>query len=436
MVRNAGRLLARYLPALVAWFLAGELARYLFISTAAYVSQTSVFAATLLVEVGVLTKLISLVAMFLVMRPGLGDLNAIAPAPDSGPERRRFFVDALLSAIVPFFLFYQVWGYLHEDWVDFAGRSLDIWIRRGGPGDAPAVGSLALSPLTITTAVIAFVAVSLWRRYQDKLPNWTAIPAVLFEMMWAFLLVTILGRVLDTTMNWIQSRRLFEWFDAADVWLKQHLKPVAWLWDAVLGIATEIGGLIALPFAWLIIAGSVYGVALESASGLVANDRRVERIKRGWSSAPKLVRTALSSASRSLIDRLEPIWSALGLMFRAGPLVVFGYVLLYTVTLFLEQALLWAIIRAVGPHDLMSFWRVADTALFLLIPMIVTPVQLALIASAYDRMLKFTRADTPSETGVEPEELGRDTGDLDVQGERSGSVGGKHEGNDQLKFAP
>lgn len=91
MIRTTGRLLAAHWPALLAWFLAGELGRYLCISSAAYVAQVSEFAGSLLVGLGVLAKLVSLVAMLLVLRDGLHTLSAIAPAPAGRKDRRRFF---------------------------------------------------------------------------------------------------------------------------------------------------------------------------------------------------------------------------------------------------------------------------------------------------------------------------------------------------------
>ena len=388
MMRTAGRLLVSYWPALLAWFLAGELGRYLSISSASYVAQVSSFGGALLVGLGVLSKLISLVAMLLVMRDGLQTLRDISPVPESRAERRKFFVDAVMSGIVPFFLFYEVWGYLQEDWVNYASRTAEIWVRRGGPDGIPTVGTLGVSVATASTAVAAFIAVWLWRRYRDRLPKWTSIPSVLLEMLWTYLFVLMIGDAISAAISWVQSRRVLAWVSDFREWLAEISAPAAWLWDTV---SAGIGGLIellALPFAWLTIVGVIYGVALQAEHPLLARSRRLQRAQEGWVNAPMVVRAIVAEVVHSVVDRVEPIWKAFTLMLRAGPIIVFGYVLAYTVTLFAEEALRGALIQVLGPHDLRTFWQVADTALFLTVPLIVMPIRMALIAATYDELLE------------------------------------------------
>src|SRR5690606_53092 len=131
--------------------------------------------------------------------------------PESRAERRKFFVDAVMSGIVPFFLFYEVWGYLQEDWVNYASRTAEIWVRRGGPDGIPTVGTLGVSVATVSTAVAAFIAVWLWRRYRDRLPKWTSIPSVLLEMLWTYLFVLMIGDAISAAISWVQSRRVLAW---------------------------------------------------------------------------------------------------------------------------------------------------------------------------------------------------------------------------------
>lgn len=343
-----------------------------------------------------------------------------------------------MTTMVPFFLFYEVWGYLRADWITFASRTVDIWLSRGGPGEAPAVGALGATPLTVSTALAAFAAVLVWRRYRSSLPRWTGMLAVLSEMLWTYLFVMMLGDTFSSTYAWLQSRRFFTWFADLRGWLAECFAPAAMLWD---GIGVTISGvveLVALPFAWVTIAGVVFGVALET-----ARRRRIRRLGRAqnsfkrvqetWVNAPLTLRTAVSAAVRSLIDRVEPVWKAFGLMLRSGPLIVFGYVLAYTATLLGEQLLRWGIIRVLGPHDLRTFWQVADTVLFLVIPLIITPIQMALIASTYDVMLRHSSLGRKLQGRRKTEELRRQLGHLNIDAERPLGVGGKDKRNDQFE---
>lgn len=432
MMRTAGRLLVSYWPALLAWFLAGELGRYLSISSASYVAQVSSFAGALLVGLGVLSKLISLVAMLLVMRDGLHALRGISPAPKSRAERRTFFVDAVLSGIVPFFLFYEVWGYLQEDWVDFASRTTAIWVRRGGPGDIPAVGTLGVSVATVSTALAAFIAVWFWRRYRARLPKWTSIPSVLLEMLWTYLFVLMIGDAISAALAWVQSRRVLDWFSDFRGWLAEISAPAAWLWDTV---GSVIGGLIellALPFAWLTIVGVIYGVALQAEHPILTRSRKLKLAQEGWLKAPMVVRAIVAEVVHSVVDRVEPIWKAFTLMLRAGPVIVFGYVLAYTVTLFAEEVLRGALIQVLGPHDLRSFWQVADTALFLIVPLIVLPIRMALIAATYDELLERASDEGRLDEVVEAPTAATPTGtapagysEFDLEAQKSGQLLGK-----------
>src|SRR3546814_13520776 len=66
-----GRLLAAHWPALMAWFLVGILGRYLAIEFAGFVGASTAIGGFLLLPLASLARLISFVAIFLVLRDGI-----------------------------------------------------------------------------------------------------------------------------------------------------------------------------------------------------------------------------------------------------------------------------------------------------------------------------------------------------------------------------
>ncbi|GAA5149552.1 hypothetical protein GCM10025768_12950 [Microbacterium pseudoresistens] len=430
MLRTAGVVLVRRWPALLAWLLAGILGRYLAIMLASFVAQWSTYLGALLVGLGALAKLLSFVAMFLVMRSELETLGALAPTPADPRRRRSFFLDAVMTATVPFLLFYEIWGYLDEDWIDYARRVTELWLGGAGGEDLPDISVLGASIPAIVTAVVAFGLRWAWARRRDRLPRWTQWPAVLCEVLWTYLFVLMLDDALAAVWNWIQTRVVFGWIGDLRSWLGEVAAPVAQVWTSLEEVGGDVIELVALPFAWITIAGVVYGVAIEAARRRRRRLRAIEAARRGWDRMPVVVRRGATGLWEELTERVVPMGKAFTLALRAGPVLVGAYVLCYSVTLLLEQLLRGGIIRVVGPHDLQTFWQVADTMLFVLIPLIVEPVRLAIVAGAYDTTLEHVVIERSSER--EAQEAGADNGDVDVESERPG-IGGHDIGDHEFE---
>lgn len=443
MLRTAGLALARRWPALLAWLLAGILGRYLAIMLASFVAQWSPFLGALLVAMGVLAKLLSFTAMFLVMRDELRTLSGIAPTPQDPARRRRFFLDAVMTATVPFLLFYELWGYLWEDWIDYARRVAELWLAGFGGEDLPDTARLGINIPTVATAIAAFALRRLWERYRDRLARWTQALALLCEVLWTYLFVLMLDEALRATGEWLGTRLVFAWVGELRAWLAAEAAPLAGAWTALEQIAGALIPLIALPIAWITIAGVVYGVAIEAARRRRLRNRALLRARRQWEDMPLVVRRGATGVWEEITDRVKPMVKAFVLAFRAGPVLVGAYVLCFSVTILLEQLLRGGIIRAVGPHDLQTFWQVADTMLFVLIPLVVEPLRLAVVAGAYDTTLAHLRAQhvdvaeiaAPAPDGlvvapagsaleVEAQEPGSDAVHRHIEREGLGGVGG------------
>ena len=390
MLGTMGRLLLAHWPALLAWFLFGQLGRHLAVEAAAYVGLYSGIGGLMLLALGVLFRLVALVAMLLVMRDGMAALQQVAPTPVDRRERRDFFIDALIAAMIPFIAFYVAAGYLEEDRLDWARRAGELYATDLGWGDSGAdlsrIVEVEVSALTIVLIVVAFTGRTLWTRFRDRLPEWTAAVAVVFELVWTFCVGFIIQSFSAPVRDWVESRAATAWAEGVGDAIARAATPVAWAWEALWWLVTQLVEVVSLPLAWLAIAGVVYGVAI-SARGLELDHRVIRAARTRLSRLPASAQRRLNDLGGMAASRVAPIYGAIRLMLRGGPVLIGGFILLYSVTLLLEPVLLYAITRLVGPHDLATFWGVFDRLILLIMPLIVEPLRLALVASAYDATL-------------------------------------------------
>jgi hypothetical protein len=393
----AGRLLLRHWPALLALYVGAILARYAVIELAGFVGAYSAVAGSLLFPLAILARLAALVAMLLVLRDGMRELLAIAPLPADAAARRRSFVDALLAGILPFFAFYAAWGYLREDAAAYSSRVLEVSTgldfvaiveERTQEGDGLA-GMITLTPVTVAIMVAAFVLRWLWKRHREQLPGGLAVGALYLEVVWVYIAVDLISGVLAQVAAWVDTRQAMVWLEDLRATIASAFVPLAWVWEGVEWLLGEVGGIVLLPLAWLTIAGVVYGraVAPEPVASALLRGEVVDRVRTGWRSLPGRVRARLADVWADIASRFTPITRTLGLMWRAGPVLIGGYILLYTVLLLLEGTAEWGLLRIIGPQDLDDFWFVNDELIFLIVPVLMEPLRIALVASAYDGVI-------------------------------------------------
>lgn len=324
-------------------------------------------------------------------------------------RRRRAFTDALLGGILPFVAFYAAWGYLREDAQAYFSRLLEIntglimetiGTDAERAGDA-AVGELSFGPLTIAIIVVAFAGRWLWKRYRARLPRGLAAIAVYLEVLWVYLSVTLIADALNTVTSWVQTRQGSVWLGELREWVGAQLVPVAWIWDGIEWFLGEVGGIVLLPLAWLTIAGVIYGQAVAPQTARLSGGI-VLRAQARYNTLPSRLRARLQDIWSDLIARFQPIGRAILLMWRAGPVLIGTYILLFTVLLWLDGALELGITRVIGPNDLGGFWMLNEPLIFLAVPLIIEPLRVVLVASAYDAVIGRL---TPAPTGppAEPE---------------------------------
>ena len=402
VLRTAGRLLWSHWPVMLALYVGAIFARYVVIEFAGWVGSYSAVAGSLLLPVAILVRLIALVGMLLVLRDGMRQLRAIAPLPEDRSSRRREFFAALMAGILPFFAFYAAWGYLREDAAAYSARVLEessgralteavLGVNAGGDGLA---GEITLTPVTVAIVVVAYALRWLLTRYRERLPKWFGVFAAYLEAVWVYFAAVVISIVVGAVGSWISSRQGMVWLADLRETVSSAFVPLAWMWEAVEWVLGEAGGLILLPVAWLTIAGVVYGRAVApapiSTEGLGGEVGR--RIRSRYRSLPQRLRARVGDIWSDLVSRFTPIGRALVLMWRAGPALIAGFVLLYTLLLWLQGVLEWAIPRLVGPQDVDEFWFVYDQLIFLVAPLLVEPVRIALVAGGYDAVVGTLRS--------------------------------------------
>ncbi|MEW2012410.1 MULTISPECIES: hypothetical protein [Microbacterium] len=385
------RLLVRHWPALLAWYLAGTLGRYVGLEVAGYVGGYTALGGILLLPLAILAKLISLVAMFLVLRDGMVRLGAIAPPPTEPRARRVAFRDAMLSSTLPFMAIYGAIGLLKADFAVYVDTAAQVRLGRGLTGvisgvevdTSGTVASLTWEPWTVAVVIAAFVGRWAWGRWNPRLPRWTGLAATYLEGLWVFLTVLLLGDLVTEVTSWVQSRRAIEWVDGLREAAGSFFAPLGWAWDTVALVVGEVVGLIALPLAWLTVAGVVYGQAV-APQGVQWRGDLVQRARARYGTLPQRLRRRLGDIGSGVGSRFQPIWRTLVLMWRGGPVLVGAYVLAYVVVQLLDPLLTFGLTRVIGPHGVDDFWRAAGGLLLGIPALVIEPIRVSLIAGAYD----------------------------------------------------
>lgn len=401
MLTTMGRVLRDHWPALLAWYVAGTLAHYLAIELAGVVGAYSDIGGVLLQPFAPLSKLVSYVAMLLVVRDGLRHLGALAPRPQDPAERRRDFVRALLGGTVPFVAFYTAYSYLTEDFKQVVLRTLERrrehafehidFLNLENSGDPRewdfAAGELLLTPVSIGVLVVAFALRWVLGRESVRKHRWLAPVTVYLESLWVVMAALILTDLLGIVGSWVEGRLAMVWLADLREWALDTLFPLVWLWDGAVWFLGELGGVILLPLAWLTVTGAIYGHAV-SAKAPELSHRRAQAVVERYKGLRAPVRRVIRDASAQATSRLEPIWSAIMLMWRAGPVLIGFFVLLFALLGLLGEGVEYAMTRLIGPHGLNEFWVLWDDALFLIPALLIEPLRIALVASGYDETLR------------------------------------------------
>lgn len=414
-LRTFGRIIARHWPALAAWYLGGEAVHQLLLQLAGFVGGLTTLGGLLLLPLAVAARLVSYVAMFLTVQPSLrhsSSLDSGSPL-ETGPRR---FGQTVLTAILPFFAFSAAWGMIDADLIEFFRIASSIALRDAGYdlaqlGDRG--GIVAVGVLPVAVLVIALAIRLLLARFGERLPSWTLVVAAYTEVLWTFMLFTLVGQWWANTKEWLGERAAAVWLEGIGDWFAANLVPVAALWEGVLWLIGILVAAVFLPAAWLTIAGVTYGTAFDETPPVL---RRVGGASNG----------TVSRLVAIVTRRFEELWAAVALIWRGGPVVFGCLALAYAIWAWGLQVGSRAVLGIFGGQET-SFWAAFLPLLLVGVGVIAEPLRIAIVATAFDAVIGPSEA----ESGTPDSELDGEPGDLAVAGdlehERAAGVVGQQE---------
>ncbi|MBO9664813.1 hypothetical protein [Dokdonella sp.] len=389
ILRLTGRLLARHWPALVFWFLLQRVVYDLSMQAAIALAGPSLLLAYAALAVLVVSQLVTVIAMFLCLRPSLPMLNR-RDVPTT-PRGNRW-TGALAVALLPFFAYYTTWGLLEGLRRDFQLTYI-FWVVAEQQVSLKDV--LGLPWLWLALAISWAVRhVSLKRAKETGAGIGWSLLATACEAYWVFVGARAISQGIGTVKTWWTDRAAHQWLMA---WwddpralfhllapIKQVLMP---LWD----IATTAFSGVVLPLIWLAITAIIYGMDLRRSHKLDSADESLARLGARYSALPLLVRKVAGKASEGWTSKGVPVVNSLRLVLRAGLPAVVVLCVCYQLLDFVDSYAWRVVVHLLGPHD-PAWWNVIGNPIALLFgsplslrpPLLTELLRVALLAATCD----------------------------------------------------
>ena len=380
------RILSMTWPALLAWYLVGQLVRSGIIALAAPIGPESPIGAMLLVPIAVLARLVSYVGMFLVLRRAMTGYREISGGDvefTSFRDAAREFLTVLTSAIGPFFTLYAIIGLLFEDLSAYA-RATTLYALGSENPQPLNVGD---SPIVLIVVVAAFTLRMILRIFGPKLPAWTSVVGIYLDATWVFLALTAIQNVFGEVLAWIQARQVVHWINDAQAWLTSLWQPIQVAIESIGWVIPVAAQVILLPMAWLLVAGIVYVRAI----GNIDAGLPIPKLRARFAESASRIPGALRRWRHIIVGGWEEV---------AGPVVLSGRMMqrgtvLDFATFVSAYGLLWAasqwfargVYTVIGPHDGSIWWDI-DGVVSAATDLVTEPLRLVLLAAAFDFYLR------------------------------------------------
>ena len=405
-LRTFGRTLARHWPALIAWYLGGEAVHQLLVQLAGFVGGYTTLGGLLLLPLAVSAKLVAYVAMYLTVRRSLTHV----PRPEV--DGHREFAVAILVSILPFFAFYSAWGMLNTDLIEFFNIASSIALfdanfdseRLADRGGLVAVGALPIAVL-----VIALAARLLLAKYSHRLPSWTLALAAYAEVLWTFMLFTLVAQWWADAKGWLDGTVGMGWLQSIGDWFAVNIAPIAAVWEALVWVSGLLAAVLLVPAAWLAVAGVIYGTTFDAAP---------KPVERGLAA----LRGTAATLSRTLLQRFESLWAAIAVVWRGGPVIFGAFVLAYALWAMAERLGTRGLLQLIGGHE-NWFWSAFLPLLTIAVAAVAEPLRVAIVATAYDTVIARPEARLDSREASAPL-LGEHPSLLDGEARHFGGLAG------------
>ncbi len=355
------RLLARFWPQLLLAATLGYIARVLLLEAAVGVGLKVPLGGMVTLSLVVLVKLLVVIAMFAILRPGLSALAALrGAAPGTGVTKTERLSNRLLvitsAAILPFFAYYAAWGFLGDTVREYSRLALD----RVALGERLQIFELLRSRSLVAAILACWLVRWLAKRANGRLQSpWLRFVIVAADASWIFIGLYALDRWKDDFIGWIGAGAFLDMVKAGIVGFSMEAHAAA------AGTAVEFQepgsprrrrSCSSTPFcrlsglSWL--PSSMVTTFRRNPSPLPRRLLAPPRCANGWPISPPTSSEATGPAPPGLG---LPAHGA-----RAGLGTLLAFVVLYRATGWLPAWAWYGATRHLGPYDLETWQRIGD----------------------------------------------------------------------------
>jgi hypothetical protein len=381
------RILAQTWPALLAWYLVGQVVRAGVLALAAPLGPESPIGAMLLVPIAVLARLVSYVGMFLVLRRAMTGYRAISGGDvtfRSFRDAASEFLSVLTASIGPFFTLYAIIGLLFEDLSDYARATM----RYAFFSDHPQPLDVGDSPIVLVVVVTAFTLRMVLRIFGPKLPTWTSVFGIYLDATWVFLALTAIQNLFGDALAWIQSRQVVHWIEDAQAWLVSLWDPIRVAIESLGWVVPVAAQVILLPMAWLLVAGIIYVRAIGNIETGVPIPKLPVRFAESAAQVPGFFRRWRHIIVGGWEDVAGPVVLSGRMILRGRALDLAIFVSAYGLLWAASQWLARGVYTLIGAHEAATWWDI-DATVSAAIGVVTEPLRVVLLAAAFDCYLRL-----------------------------------------------
>jgi hypothetical protein len=414
------RLLARFWPQLLLAATLGYIARVLLLEAAVGVGLKTPLGGMVTLSLVVLVKLLVVIAMFAILRPGLPVLAALrGVAPAAGSTKKERQLNRLLviasAAILPFFAYYAAWGFLGDTVREYSRLALD----RVALGERLQIFELLRSRSLIAAILACWFVRWLAKRANGRLQlPWLRFVIVAADASWIFIGLYALDRWKDDFISWLGAGAFLDAVEAgiAGFSMEAHAAAggtaVEFQEPGLVTQAQELFFYALLPLVWLVMTAIVYGYDVSAKPVAAPPPPARATTLRKW----------LADFAAHFLGgyrtRYRPVWACLRTVLGAGLGTLLAFVVLYRATSWLPAWAWYGATRHLGPHDLETWQRIGDVLAVLVGSpteldggILFGPVRIALLAAMLEYAVSRSgEAGVPQAYGHRKSVISRESG--------------------------
>lgn len=332
------RLLKRFWPQLLAIVSLGIITINLFLWIAAKVALLNSMAGLMILTLVVLAQLVTTVAMFQVLLPGLPAITAAQAGarreadPSSEPgEDHALQLAALIGAtLLPFFLYYAAWGFLGDTVRQYSRLALEM-TPLGESGNV--LNVVDSRWLIVSIAVSWMVRAFAKRRLKKRENTFWQIVVVVCETNWIFIGLYVISRWQEALFTWLGSGGLWQYLESAATGIisSAHAEifvPVEQSGGSLFDTMISLFWFMLLPVVWLALAAIIYGYDIRSDKHFRPRGRAAGFGKR-YQALPIFIRDFIESFIDGYRSRYLPVANGVRLTLGSGivliAILVVGY---------------------------------------------------------------------------------------------------------------